>query len=224
LFVDPPPNQFVAWSYFGAPAQTWFAAPMADASDQIRHLGSWLEGRFNALLTKTDCGSVAWLDESKLVRWLGMPFMPAFVRAVETNGSSFVFGGTLDGVAVWSPPPQQMLATITDRTNLFCYDWEMTGHRSSTWLYISQLLRMASGRSQLSADAAAVAWLRAIESKSGDCETVVTRIDSTTLDYSRKSDLGFTALELNLLADWLESPQFPRGLHSSSHHRTVHGE
>jgi len=34
------------------------------------------------------------------------------------------------------------------------------------------------------------------------------------LTFARKSTLGFTALELHLLADWLESPRFPHGLHT----------
>jgi hypothetical protein len=42
----------------------------------------------------------------------------------------------------------------------------------------------------------------------------VVQADSGRLVFTRTSTVGFTALELHLLADWMESPQFPRGLHT----------
>jgi hypothetical protein len=40
------------------------------------------------------------------------------------------------------------------------------------------------------------------------------RTGPAQLDFTRQSTVGFNALELHLLADWLESPQFPHGLHT----------
>ena len=57
-------------------------------------------------------------------------------------------------------------------------------------------------------------WLKALSSKLGNCGTEVTAMDPTHLSLVRKSGLGLTAAELHVLADWLESPAFPSGLHT----------
>ena len=62
--------------------------------------------------------------------------------------------------------------------------------------------------------AASTAWLKAAEQLLGETTTFVTRENPQRLVLERHSTLGFTALELHLLADWLESPQFPHGLHT----------
>jgi hypothetical protein len=64
------------------------------------------------------------------------------------------------------------------------------------------------------ATTAATKWLKNVEPLMGGSTTTVTRINPQQLAFTRQSTLGFTALELQLLADWLESPQFPHGLHT----------
>lgn len=59
-----------------------------------------------------------------------------------------------------------------------------------------------------------MAWLTNAAPRLGDCVTVVTRTGPAQLTLARKSTVGFTALELHLLADWLESPLFPHGLNT----------
>jgi hypothetical protein len=73
---------------------------------------------------------------------------------------------------------------------------------------------MVSGMAQIPIGSASSAWLKAAESKLGNCTTAVIKTDSATLSCVRQSAVGFTAIELQLLADWLESPQFPSGLHT----------
>ena len=57
-------------------------------------------------------------------------------------------------------------------------------------------------------------WLKHVEPILGGSATVVTQTGAEQLTFTRNSTVGFTALELHLLADWLESPQFPLGLHT----------
>jgi hypothetical protein len=59
-----------------------------------------------------------------------------------------------------------------------------------------------------------MAWLTAAAPKLGNCVTAVTKTGPGQLSFLRQSGAGLTALELHLLADWLESPQFPCGLHT----------
>jgi hypothetical protein len=67
---------------------------------------------------------------------------------------------------------------------------------------------------QMSSSAAGTIWLKAVEQLLGESTTFVTRDGPQRLVLERNSTLGLNALELHLLADWLESPQFPRGLHT----------
>jgi len=57
-------------------------------------------------------------------------------------------------------------------------------------------------------------WLRAIQPGLGGSTTIITCAGTNQLSFFRKSTVGFTRAELQLLADWLESPQFPNGLYS----------
>jgi hypothetical protein len=107
-----------------------------------------------------------------------------------------------------------MLLELSTRTNLALYDWEITGLRIAQWLYLGQSLRLVFQQSQFPAQSAGLAWLRAVGPKLGPSGTEVTQTGSSQLSVKRKSSVGFTAVELHLLADWLESPSFPRGLYS----------
>src|SRR5262249_26764731 len=100
------------------------------------------------------------------------------------------------------------------RTNLVFHNWEETGSRINQWLYMTQFVRFVLRKDQLPSDSVSVLWLKAAESKLGNSVTDITQTGPNQLSLTRRSDTGFTALELNLLADWLESPQFPRGLYS----------
>jgi hypothetical protein len=44
--------------------------------------------------------------------------------------------------------------------------------------------------------------------------TEVKQLDAHRLNFARRSTLGLSGLELDLLANWIELPQFPRGLTS----------
>ena len=80
---------------------------------------------------------------------------------------------------------------------------------------MGQFIRWVSGLSQLPPHSAGLMWLRAIAPKLGDSITDITRTGREQLSLVRKSSFGFTAIELHLLIDWLESPRFPIGLYSA---------
>jgi hypothetical protein len=65
-------------------------------------------------------------------------------------------------------------------------------------------------------DSASVNWLRTVKDRLGNSTTHVTLSAPNQLTFDRRSSIGFTGAELNLLVDWLESPQFPIGFYSTS--------
>ena len=99
-----------------------------------------------------------------------------------------------------------------NRTNAVYYDWEITGPRTDQWLYMGQFARLVCNKDQLPFSSPATLWLKDIAPRLGASLTVITQTGPNQLSFTRKSTIGFTGIELNLLADWLESPQFPIGL------------
>jgi hypothetical protein len=61
-----------------------------------------------------------------------------------------------------------------------------------------------------------------VEDKVGNSWTVFSKTGPSQLSFSRSSGIGLTALEMQLLADWLQSPTFPRGLNTFASPETPH--
>jgi hypothetical protein len=107
-----------------------------------------------------------------------------------------------------------MLEDLSAQTNLVCYDWELTAPRIESCLFDGQILRMALRHPPLPMDSASVNWLRTVKDRLGNSTTRIALTRPNQLTFDRTSTIGLTGAELNLLADWLESTQFPRGLYS----------
>jgi hypothetical protein len=100
---------------------------------------------------------------------------------------------------------------VVGTSNLVCYDWEITPARSEGCIYLGQLLRVLFHARQIPSGSAGLAWLQAVSPKLANSATAVSRTDPSTLSFARKASIGLTAIEMHLLADWLESPSFPSG-------------
>src|SRR5262249_21785089 len=94
------------------------------------------------------------------------------------------------------------------------YDRELTGPRTLAWLLMGQAARLMWFKAQLPAESLGNEWIRAICSKLGNSTTFGLKTLSSQLSFTRASSIGLTSDEIHLLADWLESPHFPTGLHT----------
>jgi hypothetical protein len=214
LPASPLPNQFYSWALQGLPVQTYFAAPHPDASNQVSRLADLVlqnSGSWSATNNLVKFGESQTFNG---LEWRGIPCISPFLQSVVLDTGGFIFGGLFPAGGTNTPLPPEMLLELSTRTNLALYDWEITGLRIAQWLYLGQSLRLVFQQSQFPAQSAGLAWLRAVGPKLGPSGTEVTQTGSSQLSVKRKSSVGFTAVELHLLADWLESPSFPRGLYS----------
>ncbi|MEK7706991.1 MAG: hypothetical protein AAB380_03235 [Verrucomicrobiota bacterium] len=215
LQLGPPPNQLFFWALKGFPIQTYFAAPLPDASNRVHAITERLVQKVNPWMTTNAMGNFASAKDFNGAVWAEVPFMSPFLRSVDAGGGSFAFGSLFpDELANYSPPAE-LLHQILGRTNLVAYDWELTGMRIESWIYMGQTFRLVFNKAQLPAESAGMTWLKAIAPRLGNCATAVTRTGAEHLSLARNSSVGFTAVELHALADWLESPQFPRGSHTA---------
>ncbi|MCX6896606.1 MAG: hypothetical protein NTZ16_14155 [Verrucomicrobia bacterium] len=217
LEIGAAPGQLFLWAQAAVPFQNYFAGLFADAPERMRRISERLLTQGNEWVVPNHVGNFARADDGRGVLWKSAPFMSPFVQVVGKEPKGFVFGGlfTVAGARTNAAMPAELVKQVLGAPDLVMYDWELTGPRIEGWLHIGQLFRVIGHKAQLPPKSAGLEWLRAAAPKLGNNVTTVTRADAAQLAFNRKSTCGFTALELHLLADWLESPDFPAGLHTS---------
>ena len=214
LQAEQPPDQFYMWALRAFPMETYFAAPLPDASNIVSRVSDRILEKGTSWFATNGLAAFQRSETFNGLSWHGVPYATPFLESVETNGSGFMYGGTFQPELPLQPPPPALLQEILDHTNLVYYDWEITGQRVDQLLYLGQFIRLVSEKAQLPAGSAALVWLRAIIPQLNKCGTEITQPTPGNLVFTRDSSVGLTAIELQLLADWLESPDFPRGLHT----------
>jgi len=221
LEIGATPNQVFFWAREGISFLSYGAVPLADASNCVTRLTERLMNEGNAWMATNGMGRFLRAEKTNgLV--VSVPFMEPYLEAVTVGGSDYVLGGLLrqePGTNSLAPPA--LFHEVTRRTNLLAYDWELTGPRLNAWVFTGELLRLYTFRNRLPPECASIKWFKAAAPKLGNCATAVTRTAPDELSFVRRSSIGFTSVELHLLADWLESPQFPRGFYSQAAHRPV---
>jgi hypothetical protein len=216
LQIGTPPDQLFFWSLAGSPYQMYFAAPFPDAGQQVSALTDRLLQKANPWLAANGYISFDRASDSNGVTWGDLPDIKPFIKSAGDGSESWLYAGLLpDTNTDAAPPPAGMIQDILRRTNLVYYDWEVTGPRLQPDLQLGQTARQIARRPQMPLDSAGLDWLAMLIPRLGTSATIITRTAPDQLTFVRRSTIGLTAPELHLFADWLESPQFPRGLHST---------
>lgn len=213
----PPPDQAFVWAQVqaGGPFVTYFAFPLLSATNQLTRLAGRIMPHGNAWLATNAQGTVEWQSNQTALVWHDAFIIDPFLKPVTVNHHDYLLGGLIPfAEGNPNPMPPEMVRAVLDTTNLVYYSAELTGSRIEDDFFIIQLIRVLFHQPQLPAAAPGTLWLKYMEPLIGPSTTVVTQKAPAQLALSRVSTIGFTALELHLLADWLESPQFPRGLHT----------
>ena len=214
LRAGSPPNQAFVWSLEGPALQTYFAAPQPDASNQVSAITSLVLQKAKPWLATNDPGGVIEPQPPTGFVLKDIPFFTPFLRPEFTPRGGFLVGGIGPLDTPYQPPPLDLYEQFRSTPNLLFYEWEQTGIRTEQWHEIGQFARFMAHRAQLPSDSAGRTWIQLVEPKLGVCVTLVTQATAQQLTFERKSTIGLSALELQLFLDWLESPDFPRGLHS----------
>ena len=217
LPIGTPPDQLFLWSVAGSPYQTYLAAPLPDARQQVSALTGWLLQTANPWLATNGYIAFDRAENMNGVTWGNLPDIKPFITSVETGSQSYLFAGLLPatGTDAAGPPPTGLIQDVLRRTNLVYYDWEITGSRLQPCLQLGQTARQIARRTQMSLDSTSLRWLATVIPRLGTSATIINHTGPNQLEFYRRATLGLTAPELHLLTDWLESPQFPSGLHST---------
>ena len=214
LQIGPPPDQLYVWAQSGLPFLTYCAAPLPDTSNVVYQLTEHLLQKANPELATNGMGHFARATNFNGVLWKELPIMDPSLRYEPTPGGDFAYLSMTVNPMTNRPAPPALFYQVLGATNMVAYDWELTGLRAQQLLFTGQFLRLVTHHAQVPPKSASVAWLMALENNLGNCVTALTRTGPAQISLTRRSTLGLTALELHLLTDWFESPQFPRGLHT----------
>lgn len=210
----PAPNQLFCWALDGAPQMTFLAAPLENASNRVATIVDWAMKNYGGQFATNETFSFKKSENGNALLWNGIPFLDPTLKSEKTDDGEFVFIGMFPNrPPTRTPPPAGLLEELSTRTNLVYYDWDLTGPRIGSLLYVSQFFRFALKKPQLP-EGAELAWLNATATNLGPTVTEVAQVAPNELRLLRSSGCGFTALELHLIADWLASPTFPVGLHT----------
>jgi len=212
LKLEPAPDQLFVWGLPGEPSFTYFAARDADPPRFMRRLSELLVPTGESWTTTNNLAGFKVSADHQSIEWQGLPYLWPFLRPAGTNGESFILGGSFVFMEHVQPVSPDFYKDALQPSDLVYYSWENTGPRINHLLVIAQFIRFVAGKAQLGETSPALLWLKALQPKAGQAVTRIHLTQPNQLQLLRSSATGFTAAEIHLLADWLESPEFPRGL------------
>jgi hypothetical protein len=218
LSGNPLTNQFCCWALDQMPLLSYMAWPEADASNTLERLSTEAPAALNSLLKRFNGAELAWhADARKLVLQNIRLFGPA-LQVVQTNNSQFLFLSTFPMASVPPPISDALLNQVQGRTNLVYYDWERTGRRVGGLQILNPMIAnrsMGTNSESVSDLAVENQWIGSLAGLDGNTVTEITRYVPSELLVKRTAPLGFTAVELVLLADWI-SGGYTGPIHSST--------
>ena len=207
------PNQLFTWARSDVPYNLLAAAPMSEATNTVVRTAPHALHTWGTNVVKSGLGRILFTTNRTEIGWVGMPILVPFVRPAPEAGDDFLLFGSMAGIVPsgpnTNPPPAELLNQFLPRTNMVYYDWEITEAKLAQWVPIFQLTAMLAATPSFPATGAAHGWLRSVSPKLVNTITEATAVSPTELHAVRRSDLGLTAIELTLLARWLDNPAFP---------------
>jgi len=206
------PNQLFVWGQADIPYRTYMAWEMEDMSNSLQRLVRYLPSVATNHLYWTRQAFID-SDTNKLRHvWRRLPIAEPFIQQAPTADKGFVMAGIFPPAPKVVPAPQELYAQIIGRTNLLYYDWELSQVRVDDWRRMKEVYWMIAGYESLPTNSAVRLWLADtnVFRHMDNAVTEITCAGPTELNLLRSSSVGFTSLELVLLARWLEDPGFPR--------------
>lgn len=211
------PSQFFLWQRSGPPLQTYFAFPENDAKQEIDR---WAVPTMNWVNHHADprrFGNVEWDNKRQRLVWKGLSFCQPFVGINTNSDRTYIHGGfgLFSEYTQYMPP--ELRSRLSNETNLLYFSWEHTVDALPQWRYLDDISRIifdAAHAARLGTHQASLRWMEQNLTNLAHCVTEVRLNSPRQLEITRKSTIGLSGLEIDLLANWLELPEFPFGFAS----------
>jgi hypothetical protein len=209
------PNEAFFWAQGGLPSLHFLAFPSADASNQVYKLSELVLRDVNPILATNGWPASAFARQTNSpgIKWLGYPDFSPSLGYTDCGSNRFLIAGLARNTMTNEPAPAGLFQYLQASPKLVAYDWERTRTCVDGWMMMGQLTRHMLCLPRMTFTAG-IEWVAALSPHLTNSVTSVELSSPTRLSFARSSSVGFTGVELHLLADWLESLQFPRGLHT----------
>lgn len=203
------PNQAFLWSQGISLFTVNLAAKVGNPAPVMDRIAQGMAGGKAPALIGASGGQLLYVTNDHRLVWRGLPIVVPFLGPARAPDHQFLVAGLFPtSNRETNGMPAELLKQV-NRPGLVYYDWEITQARLTQWRPIWQLTRIA--RSLLLADnSPSEAWLEAIGPKLGNTITEATLQKKNQLKVVRRSDAGLSALELTLLAHWLDGSNDPK--------------
>ena len=213
LLPTPIPEPAFFWGGDGSPFQFFAALPFETNLEAFNGFATSLSQNLSNRVGHLDIGSLALDTDSAALMWQNIGFVAPKLTETQSKGSRYLVSELMPASPIVGEFPNSLTSYVNGRTNLLLYDWEFTGIRMQCWLQLSQLMLFLTQHQQLSEHSASLKWILAAAHSFplvSSTVTEITQVGPRELAFARRAPLGFTSMELLWLANWLESPNFPR--------------
>jgi hypothetical protein len=204
------PDQMFVWGRGGVPFDVFYALSVSNAAEALNDVAGPITNWANPRILPND-GSIT-LDPKKHVLSWGVPHAQPFLRAEANAQQQYLYGGFAPEERPTLMPPE-LQEHILEGTNLVYFNWEVAGQMLIHWRYLDDVYRLVfdSAGPRLNGTAS-LQWVATNLTNLTHTVTEARLESPTQLSFVRKSTVGFNGLEIDVLANWLEMRQFPRGL------------
>ncbi len=206
LAGNPLTNQFCFWALDQLPMLNFMAWPQLEASNILQRLSTEAPGALNRELKRFNGTELNWLPDAHKLICRNIRLFAPTLEAVQSSEGQFLLLSSFPRPPGGRPAPEALLAQIQGRSNVVYYDWEMTRPRLMEWQVLRGMIAnraLAQSNDAVDKDDLESEWLGAVAPLAGNTATEITRISPNELAVLRTAPLGFTAVELVLLADWI---------------------
>jgi hypothetical protein len=203
---NPFTNQFYCWALDQMPLLNYMAWPEVSASNTLETLSTAAPAALNPELKLLNGTELVRPPQGNTLALRNIRLFVPSLQAVEGSNGQFLFLSSFPRAANGKPMPDALISQVEGRTNLVYYDWELTGRRMQEWQILDKMIANRSrAESSHAQDDELVEneWLSGLGSLAGNTVTEITRVAPNELSFVRKAPVGFTAVELDLLADWI---------------------
>ena len=207
----PIPDQFYIWALPGVPFQTFYAAPVGNATTALQGM----EPKLKALLSAPNSSFISPFTvslEGNELKVEGAPFFAPYMQSVQGPAGQFLLAGDFPNTPRSNPLPPELFTRLAEKDLLY-YHWEITAERLGAKLdqlpQLTQLGLMLTSHQQLNGDSAAYHWIKRLGPTLGNTVTEVKVAGPAEFSFTRKAPGLFTATELLVLGSWLEAGNFP---------------
>jgi hypothetical protein len=203
---NPLTNQFCFWALDQLPMLNFMAWPQLEASNILQRLSTAAPSALNQELKRFNGTELVWLPDAQKLICRNIRLFAPTLEALQSSEGQFLLLASFPRPPGGKPAPEALLAQIQGRTNLVYYDWEATRPRLMEWQVLRGMIAnrsLAQSNDAVDKDGIETEWLGAVAALAGNTATEITRVSPNELALVRTGPLGFTGVELVLLADWV---------------------